>query len=368
MAVSGVRNDGERMRDAPEAVDEAVLDDLWRRLRATRLVAGVGSGWDRGTDREYLAQLVAYWADGYDWRAAEARILALPWAAPAGLRVVHQRAADPSAPTVVLLHGWPDSFLRFQRVLPLLTDVHVVVPCLPGYPYSERPGSSREAMAAPVAAALAELGYDRYVVSGGDIGSGLAERMARDHPDRVAALHLTDLPLALLATIDPDRRTAAERSYADRVEHWRATEGGYIAEQATKPDTLSMGLGDSPVGLAAWIVEKLRSWSDCGGDVESVFPRDDLLTWITLYWVTGTIGTSFAPYAEREAPRPDRVEVPTAIDLFAHDLLPSPREWAERGYDVRAWNQHPSGGHFGAWEQPEVFARGVRTALAVAAG
>ncbi|WP_286277977.1 epoxide hydrolase family protein [Naasia aerilata] len=352
----------------PEAADQELLDDLRTRLRRTRRVSGVTGGWERGTDGAYLADLLAYWADGYDWRAAEAELLALPWTRSAGgIRAIHQSAADPAAPTVVLLHGWPDSFLRYRRVLPLLTDVSVVVPCLPGYPYSDGPASSRETMAEPIAEALAELGIGRYVLSGGDIGAGVAETIARTHPDRVAALHLTDIPLGHLANVDPADLTQEERRYADAVAAWRAAEGGYIAEQGTKPNTLAAALGDSPAGLAAWIVEKLRSWSDCGGDVESVFPRDDLLTWLTLYWVTGSIGTSFGPYAQRNPAARGRLEVPTVVGQFPRDLLPAPREFAERVFDVRVFNDgHTSGGHFAAWERPDEFVQDLRSAVALA--
>lgn len=353
--------------NAPEPVDEAVLDDLRRRLAATRLLPGVPGGWARGTDASYLAELVEYWQDRYDWRAAERRIRSLPWVrASNGLRLVQQRASDPAAPTVVLLHGWPDSILRFTRVLPLLTDVHVVVPCLPGYPFSESAGGSREAMAVPIAEALAELGHDRYVVSGGDIGSGVAVALSGSQSDHVVGLHLTDLPLALLTTVESGDRTPEEREYAREIEQWRAAEGAYSAEQSTKPNTLAAALGDSPAGLAAWIVEKLRAWSDCDGDVESVFPRDDLLTWITAYWITGAIGTSFTPYAERQPPRPGRIEVPTVFTMFPHDLVHAPRHLAERVFDVRVWDEQPVGGHFAAWERPQAFADGVRSALEVA--
>jgi pimeloyl-ACP methyl ester carboxylesterase len=355
------------MEDVPAAVGEEVLDDLRRRLRATRWLDGVRGGWERGTERGYLADLVADWADWTEadgWRSAEARLRGLPWVATAaGLRAVEQRAAEPGADVVLLLHGWPDSFLRFQRVLPLLTDLHVVVPCLPGFPYSGAPGSSTAAMVEPVAAMMAELGHDRYVASGGDIGSRVVEGLARAHPDRVAAVHLTDLPLNHVLAVDPDQRTPAERDYLVTLEEWRTQEGGYIAEQATKPNTLAVGLADSPAGMAAWIVEKLRSWSDCDGHLDTVFPRTELLTWLTLSWVTGTIGTSFVPYAEREPVVPGRVEVPTVMSLFAHDLLPPPRELAERAFDVRVWDEQPRGGHFAAWERPEAFVQGLRLAL-----
>ena len=354
------------MDAAPKPVDDAVLEDLRRRLRSSRYVRGVFGSWERGTNATYLTDLVEYWADHYDWRAAEERIRGLPWARHRGMRAIHQRAEDPAAPVAVLLHGWPDSVLRFERVLPLLTDVHVVVPTLPGYPYSDMPASSGAAMADPVAALLAELGHERYVVSGGDIGTSVAESLARRQPEHVAALHLTDVPSRHLARFPEDQWSAAERRYSEQTAEWQRQEGAYLAEQATKPNTLSAALGDSPTGLAAWIVEKLRGWSDCGGDVESVFPRDDLLTWISLYWLTATIGTSFGPYALREPPVPGRVQAPTAVHLFPADLLHAPREYAERVFDIRVWDEAPSGGHFAAWEQPETFVAGLRRAIALA--
>jgi pimeloyl-ACP methyl ester carboxylesterase len=356
---------------APRPVEESVLNDLKGRLRDFRRVPLVeGVGWDRGTDPDYLAELVAYWAETYYWREHEERILDYPWVRTEvggkGLRSIHH-TADAGAPTVVLLHGWPDSFLRFERVLPLLTDLNVVVPCLPGYPYAEpvtAPGMSAAAMADVVARSLAELGVERYVVSGGDIGSLVAEAMARQHAGHVAALHLTDLPYLHLFSVDPDELGAAEQQYLDDGQAWQLREGAYALLQATKPHTLAAGLGDSPAGLAAWIVEKLRSWSDCGGDVESVFPRDDVLTWITAYWVTGTIGSSFLPYVEHRELVERRVEVPTAVTIFPKDLVTAPREFGERLFDIRAWDLEPSGGHFGAWERPDAYVAGLRKAIA----
>jgi pimeloyl-ACP methyl ester carboxylesterase len=149
---------------------------------------------------------------------------------------------------------------------------------------------------------------------------------------------------------------------------WRFKEGGYAIEQATKPHTLAVGLGDSPAGLAAWIVEKLRSWSDCGDDVETAFPREDLLTWLTLYWVTGTIGSSFLSYVEQTPPVTGRIEVPTAVTMFPGDLIPAPRVYAERFFNLRVWEEPADGGHFGAWERPEVYVKGLRAAVALASG
>lgn len=355
---------------APPSADPVVLDDLRERLRRTRRVPTVGTGWELGVDRDWLTGLLADWA-GFDWPAVERDLAARPWVrgAVSGVRALHHRAAGGGVdrPVVVLLHGWPDSFLRFDRVVPLLVQagIDVVVPCLPGYPYSGSTGMAGAAMAEPVARLLAELGHRRYVVSGGDIGTQVAESLARRYPERVSALHLTDIPWRPLLTVAPADRSPAEQDYLDRVSRFKDAEGAYAAEQATKPDTLAVGLGDSPAGLAAWITEKLRTWSDCDGDLDRVFPRADLLTWLTAYWVTGAIGTSFGPYARRGAAATDRVTVPLVATVFPRDLYSAPREAAERFFDVRDWQEPGRGGHFGAWEFPEAFVAGVRSAIEV---
>jgi pimeloyl-ACP methyl ester carboxylesterase len=355
----------------PPVVEQAVLDDLRRRLRETnRVRLPEGTGWERGTDTGYLADLVSYWADSYDWRAHEERVRSLPWAAVevAGTkyRVLHQKSSNDAA-TVVLLHGWPDSVLRYQRVLPLLADLNVVVPALPGFPFAppltER-GMSATAMAGVVEDVMAQLGYQRYIVSGGDVGSLVAERLAVRAPDSLSALHLTDVPYTHLFTVGDSEMTPEEQAYLSAGQRWQMTEGAYALEQSTKPHTLAVALGDSPAGLLAWIVEKLRAWSDCGGDVESVFPRDDLLTWVTAYWVTGTIGTSFSSYVE-ESDLVTDVATPTVVSIFPHDLVPAPRSFAERFFDVRVWDEQPRGGHFSAWEQPEGFVAGLRAAAGI---
>lgn len=361
--------------DRPAPVDDAVVEDLRARLRATRRIPLTrGTGWDRGTDPAYLDDLLDYWAQQYDWRAHEEGIRALPWIRFGDGWALHQPASTGAGtvPTVVLLHGWPDSFLRFQRVLPLLRDVDLVVPCLPGYPFGPSvpdPGmASRQAMADAVHGLLAELGRDRYVVAGGDIGSGVAQAMALARPERVAALHLTDVPFSALFTLPQDELSETEREYLKAGTGWVQREGAYLQEQSTKPHTLAVGLGDSPAGLAAWIVEKLRDWSDCGGEVERAFPREDLLTWVTLYWVTGAIGSSFAAYAERPASGMGRVDIPTAVTLFEHDLVKAPRDYGDRAFDVRSWVEEGEGGHFAAWERPERFVAGIRRALDLATG
>lgn len=336
-------------------------DEMRERLQRTRRVTTPWSDDEtRGISGTDLDELLARWANGYDWGVHERRINAFPWvtvqAGDTELRVIHQRSADPDAPVVVLLHGWPDSVLRFERVLPLLADLHVVVPALPGFPFAAPltvPGMSVDKIAGIVADALDQLGYWRYTVSGGDVGGTVAEILAADHPDRVAALHLTNIAPLRALTADPAKLAPDAAAYLRRSAQWFRTEGGYIAEQSTRPNTLAVALGDSPAGLLAWIVEKLQSWSD-----ESAFTPDELLTWVTAYWVTGTIGTSFATYAERVT-LPDRIGTPTVLSVFPRDLKPEPRSYAEAFLNVRDYVEHPAGGHFAAWEQPEAYAADV---------
>jgi pimeloyl-ACP methyl ester carboxylesterase len=354
---------------APEPVTDEAIEDLRARLRRTRRVPLIqGVGWERGVDAGYLDDLLRSWAEDYDWRRHERRILDLPWRTTGtGMRLVDRATEDPEAPVVVLLHGWPDSVLRFERVLPLLPDVRVIVPALPGYPYGlpvREAGLTTGGTADLVAAALDELGVGRVIVSGGDIGSSVAESLAAQRPDLVAALHLTNVPTAHYGP--PDEHLSAEEQEAMRAaQAWMAAEAGYSHEQGTKPHTLAVGLGDSPAGLAAWIVEKLRDWSDCDGDLDAVFPRDDLLTWLSAYWFTGTIGTSFTPYVEHRETVSEPVAAPTAFTWFPKEMLHAPRAFAERFFDVRVWEERDRGGHFAAWEQPESYVAGLRSAIAL---
>ncbi|MDQ6658913.1 MAG: epoxide hydrolase [Actinomycetota bacterium] len=355
----------------PPVIDASVLGDLCTRIGKFRLVdLPAAHGWSLGVDPAYLKDLLATWVDDYDWRVVEDRVRSLPWVVAGHpdtpIRAIQQRAATEDAATVVLLHGWPDSILRFEKVLPMLTDVHVVVPALPGYPFalpSVNPGMSAAAMATAVAAAMADLGYDHYVVSAGDVGTDVAEALAARHPEQVVGLHLTDLSHHHALNDPPADLSAAETAYLERVHRWHTAEGGYNHQQSTMPNTLAIGLGDSPAGLAAWIVDKLYRWSDCGGDLETVFTRGDVLNWITAYWVTGTIGTSFAPYADREPP-PGAIDVPTAFTLFPADIVNAPREFTARFVNVQSWVEASGGGHFDAWERPADYVAGIRAALA----
>lgn len=342
-----------------------MMDELRERLGRTRRVPTPWSDDEtRGVTGVSLDELLDRWANGYDWGVRERQIGELPWqgveAGGAELRVIHQRSVDPGAPVAVLLHGWPDSVLRFERVLPLLTDMHVVVPALPGFPFAApltAPGMSVSRIAGIIADALDELGYPRYTLSGGDVGGTVAEILAAEHPDRVAALHLTDVSAWHALTADPARLPPDAAAYLGQAAQWFRTEGGYIAEQSTRPNTLAVALGDSPAGLLAWITEKLQAWSG-----PSAFTPDELLTWVTAYWATSTIGTSFATYAEPAAV-PGRVETPTVLSAFPHDIKPAPRSYAEAFLNVREYVEHQAGGHFAAWEHPRAYAGDLRRAV-----
>ncbi|MGW9206952.1 epoxide hydrolase family protein [Embleya sp. NPDC055664] len=365
--------------------DPAVLADLRARLRATRWPdAPEEVGWGLGVDLGYLRELVGYWADGFDWGAQEAALNRLPrfraTVGGLGIHYVHARAVAPTGPVLplVLGHGWPDSFWRYSKVISLLTDpgahggdpadaFDVVVPDMPGYGYSDRPtGPPLDSIA--VAGLWAELmdglGYARFGAAGGDIGSHVSRYLALDHPDRVVAVHRTDAGVPVVSG-DLAEFTPEEREWFREVAAWGAAEGGYAAMHRTKPQTAAVGLTDSPAGLAAWIVEKLRAWSDCDGDIEHSFTKDEILTNITIYWLTETIGSSMRMYHANGSIPPAqlarRVEVPSGFTLFPGDLIRPPRAWMERTANVVRLTDAERGGHFAAFEEPELYAEELRT-------
>ncbi|MDL9946513.1 epoxide hydrolase [Gordonia sp. ABSL11-1] len=364
--------------------DPAVIDDLRRRLRATRWPdVPDDAGWGLGTDVDYLHELVDYWIADFDWYGAEEAIGALPHRritlGGLGIHVIHARASTGSRPAVPLLlnHGWPDSCWRYLKVLPLLADpgahggdpddaFDVIVPDMPGFGYSQRPSrliDSRD-VAGLWADLMTRLGYPRFLTAGGDMGSHVSRFLALDHPERVVAVHRMDAGLPRFAG-NPADLTDAERAWFDSGANWARAEGGYAAMHSTRPQTAAVGLTDSPAGLAAWIVEKLRSWSDCGGDIESAFTKDDILTLVTQYWVTGTIGSSMRMYRANAMISPEqyarRVEVPSGFSLFGGDVLRPPRAWLERTANVVSVTELARGGHFAPYEQPESYADELRT-------
>ena len=366
-------------------VPEEVLDDLRRRLRRTRWPDAIaGIGWEQGTDLDYLQALVEHWAGAFDWRARERELNRLPHFRAEldglGIHFVHVRAPDGRGVPLVLTHGWPSTFLEFLPLVPLLTDpaahgldgpsFDVVIPSLPGYGFSDRPrraGATTRQTAGLWHALMRGLGYERYAAQGTDFGAGVATFMALDDPDPMIGLHLTFLEEDPYTGPGSRPLSGAERAYLDDYGAWSATEHAYAELQATKPQTAGFGLNDSPAGLAAWVIEKWRSWSDSGGDVEARFGREGLLTTLTLYWATETITSSMRLYWDNRRHLTgmgpgDFVRVPTAIALFDHQYAPegrAPREWVERLYDVRRWTEMPRGGHFPALEEPELLARDV---------
>jgi pimeloyl-ACP methyl ester carboxylesterase len=368
------------------AIPDAALEDLRARLARTRWPDEVNDdAWSYGMSLPVLRRLVEYWADRFDWRAQEAALNRLPQfrAEIDGLPIhfVHARGVGPKPFPLVLTHGWPGSFIEMRRILPMLTDpvshggnaedaFDVIVPSLPGYGFSGRPtraGMSPFAIARIWGALMAGLGYRRYGLQGGDWGAAVSLGAALAFPDAVAGLHLNFLPSLLMPTIRPEDRPLSEpesRFLAERAA-WLDEEGGYARIQGTKPQTLGYALTDSPVGLAAWILEKFRGWSDCGGDVESVFSRDELLTNISIYWLTGTAASSLRLYREARLASltlgaGQRVAPPFGFARFPKEISRPPREWTERIFDVWRWTDMQRGGHFAAMEQPALLAEEVR--------
>jgi pimeloyl-ACP methyl ester carboxylesterase len=368
------------------AVADDVLVDLRERLQRTRWAPPApGEPWEQGTDLGYLQDLVAYWADGFDWRARERELNELHHfrATVDGVRIhfVQERAPGGDGVPLILTHGWPSSFLELLPLVALLRDrFDLVIPSLPGYGFSERP--QRTGVTARYTAGLWHqlmrgLGYERYGAQGGDWGAAVSTFMALDEPGPMIGLHLSNIDNDPWIGEGSRPLSVAERAYLADWQRWVDEEHAYSAIQSTRPQTLAYGLTDSPVALAAWIVEKWRAWSDCGGDVESRFSRDFLLTNVTLYWVTQTIATSIRDYFDNNrfpeaAIGPDDVvRVPTAVTSFSHHFAyegVAPREWAERLYDVRRFTPMPRGGHFPASEEPELLADDIAAFFGELAG
>ncbi|HTO48778.1 MAG TPA: epoxide hydrolase [Burkholderiales bacterium] len=365
-------------------VPDQVLEDLRVRLARVRWPDEPPlEPWSTGTNVAYLRGLVDYWRSGFDWRAQEARLNALrQFKVPLDgidLHFIHQEGQGPAPMPLLLSHGWPGSVLEFLRLIPLLTDparhggdaadaFTVVAPSLPGYALSFAPGQRRFRVE-EIADVFAELmtgvlGYERFGAQGGDWGSFVTARLGYTHADRMIGIHLNLLPVRR----DPQmlaNPTEEEKRYLGELSHWLKEETGYQWIQGTRPQTLAFALADSPVGLAAWLVEKFRAWTDCGGDPANAISRDDMLADITLYWATGAIGSSFWPYyARMHGPWPipeGAIAVPTGYVEFPKEILRPPRSVAERVFtDIRRWTVMEKGGHFAALEQPEALAREIR--------
>jgi epoxide hydrolase len=364
-------------------IEESVLEDLRGRLARTRFPDQIeGTGWEYGIPIDYLRDLVEYWRDTYDWRAQEARLNELPHFRTRidgqSIHFVHARSPHPDALPLLLMHGWPGSIVEFLEVIPRLTEpeahggqaadaFHVIAPSLPGYGFSEptrTTGWDVGRVARAFVLLMHRLGYARYGAQGGDWGAQIATRIGALDAEHCAAIHV-NMPLAGRPK-DPGPLTAEEKADLAAMAHFQREESGYALQQGTKPQTLGVALNDSPAGLLAWIVEKYRTWSDCGGDLENAFTREQLITNVMLYWVTETITSSTRLYWENrhsglwEKP-PGFVPVPTGVARYPEEkVLRFPRSWVERQYNVTHWAVQPRGGHFAAMEQPAPFVGDLR--------
>jgi len=368
-------------------VPEAELDDLRQRLNAARWPEReTVDDWSQGVPLEYMKELCAHWASGYDWRATEARLNALPQFRTdidgLGIHLLHVRSPHPDALPLVMTHGWPGSIIEFLKVIGPLTDptahgadaadaFHVVCPSLPGYGFSDKPrraGWGVERIASAWSELMARLGYERYGAQGSDWGTSISASIGQQDPEHVAGIHLTP-PLAPPDPATLDDLTDDERAALASLEHAAEWDSGYSKEHATRPQTIGYALADSPVALCAWIVEKFWGWTDCDGHPENVLTRDELLDNLMLYWLPGTGAASARLYWESirqvneliSGPVHDVVEVPTGCSIFPKELQRPSRRWAEKRFrDIRHWNELGRGGHFAAFEQPELFVDELR--------
>lgn len=358
--------------------------DLRTRLIGTRWSDEVVGDWAYGTAQQALRKLVSHWASGYDFNKAAYRVNSLPHfrAEIDGfeLHFLHFKGKSPASQPLLLMNGWPSSFVEYGKLAPMLADpvahggqaefaFDVVIPALPGFGYSSRPTSANQVQAVELFHRLMTegLNYPSYIASGTDIGAGVATRIALAYPEAVLGLHIS-------AVVDPPLNEASpplsleELDYLRRVKKWSADDGAYLHLQATRPQTVAYALNDSPVGLASWILEKFHFWSDAGADMFDVFPMDMMVDNLNIYWSTQTIGSSMRYYYEASHFRApikigDVVSVPTAICMWPRDLVIAPQEWAKRFYNVRQYNVQEHGGHFPAWERPDLYAADLRSFL-----
>jgi microsomal epoxide hydrolase len=363
-------------------VPDAVLSDLKERLARARFPDEVeGSGWAYGPNVAYLKQLVAYWRDKYDWREQERRFNQFHQFQTniegMNIHFIHARSSVPNARPIILLHGWPGSPYELTRMIASLTDpvshggrpedaFDVVIPSIPGYGFSDRPrerGWGSERVAQVLVTLMARLGYTRYAVHGGDIGVGVGSRIAIDDASRVIGLHINLCasgppadaanPNDGVPAADLERMREKRASYANDLTHSQANR--------TKAQTIGYGLNDSPVGLAGWFLEKYQRYCDCDGDLQKKWTMDELINWIMMYWVPQTAASAARYYHENPpALNQQRVEVPTACAIFPKEVLYTPRRYNEMRYNLIRWTEMPHGGHYAAWEQPDLMVGDIR--------
>ena len=358
-----------------------MIEDLRDRIRRTRWPdESPGPSWSQGTDLAYLRSFLDYWAEEFDWTAQQEALNSLHHfktvVDDAKVHFIHERARNSGGMPLLLLHGWPSCFLEYVPAIPFLTDptlngidgpaFDVVIPSLPGYGFSKRPskvGVNYAFVAGMFLQLMSRLGYERFGVGGGDFGSGMATHMAIQAPERLLGVHLTNVEIGPLNEGDRPWSPTELAFFAER-DRWGVRERGYSETQSTKPQTLGYGLSDSPAGLAGWLIEKWRSWTDSHGDPAARLSSEFLATLLTIYWATGSITSSMRDYYDNRWHGADLaleayVEVPTAIAVFGQQHVREaepPRSWVERLYNVQRWTVLPAGGHFGPAEEPKLFA------------
>lgn len=366
-------------------IPQATLDDLHIRLSRTRWTDDIKeSRWSYGVNLAYVRELVNYWQDSYDWRKHESELNAFhQFKAEVGgvnIHFIHERGTGPNPTPIILTHGWPDSFYRFHKIIPMLTNPEqyggraedsfdVIVPSVPGFGFSERTAMTSSAVADLWTRLMTALGYNHFVAAGGDVGSNVTKELALRHPQHVSAIHLTDVGYPT-GQEDFSTMSEAEQQFAGFIQGWWFAEGAYAMLHMTKPQSLAVGLNDSPAGLLAWMLSFVNTGA-ANNEVEAAFGgRDALLTNTTIYWVTETIGSSVRMYAEearaawsQESSGQTRSSAPAAIALFPREAQ-FPREWAQRSVNVQRFTTMPRGGHFAPLEEPELFVEDLRAFVA----
>ena len=373
-------------------ISQTILDDLKQRLSQTRWPDEIDNeNWKMGTSEVYLKELCAYWQNGFNWRKQESLLNNFTQYTATvddySLHFIYEEGKGTTRIPLLITHGWPDSIVRFIKLISLLTEADenglsfdVVAPSVPGFGFSGIP--SKNGMNPKKIAALfdelmtKELGYEKYFAHGGDWGSSITEQIALYHGKSLLGIHLTDVPFA--HTMMPlENKTKAEENFLKKSSEWRTKEGAYSSIQATKPQSLAYGMNDSPAGMAGWIIEKFYAWSDNDGNIEEAFTKDELLTNLTIYWATGTINSSFRIYYEamqaiiQQMYNPllrlnpfdktgNKTDVQAAFAIFPKDISQPPKEYAERFFNVQRWTEMSKGGHFAALEQPQLLADDIR--------
>lgn len=360
------------MNEFKLSIAQSVLDDLKYRVKNTRWPDEmINAGWNYGIDLSYMQELAHYWTTDFDWRKVEAEVNTYPNFTTEinGYKIhfLHIKGKGKITVPVIISHGWPGSFLELMKLIPLLTEnrefsFDVVIPSLLGFGFSQKvttPGCNVYVMADLWAALMKQLGYEKFIAQGGDFGAGISTALGLLHTERLLGIHLNYIPGSYrIYNLEDKNPTEEELTFLDKADEWYNQEGGYAHQQRTKPLTLAYGLTDSPIGLCAWIAEKMITWADNKGNV---FTKDELLANVTLYWVTETLHSSIRLYNENSK-RPfiftekEFIKVPVGIAHFPLEEPFPPRRYIERGYNIIHWTEMPAGGHFAALEQPQLLA------------